>query len=89
MENFSCVAATLLQRAVCQAKNPQNKEVRCAYQDRSQMGNKTKEAYMSHNSYSWDCVVRRLLLGPLEHCVLHTQLVIRPTKELVTAMKGL
>lgn len=89
MENFSRVATTLPQRAVYQAKSPQNKEARCVYQDRSQMGNKAKEAYTSHNSYSWNCVVGRLLLVPLEHGAPSTQLVIRPTKELVTAMKGL
>lgn len=69
MESLSPVAATLPHKVVFQAKGPQNKEVRCAYQDRSLLGNKAKEDHMSHNSYSWNYVVGRFLLALLEHGV--------------------
>lgn len=44
MQNLSYVAATLPQRAVCQADGLNNEEVRCAYQDRRQLGKGAKEA---------------------------------------------
>lgn len=89
MESLRHVAATLPQGAVCQAKGP-NKEERYAFQDRSQLGRGQKRPTQIQNSYFWNCVVGRLLLGPLEeHCILPTQLIIRPTKELVTAKKEL
>lgn len=89
MESLIHVAVTLPQGAVCQAKGPQNKKVRCAYQDRSQLGNKAKKVHMSYNSYSWNFVVGKLLLEPLENGAPPNQLIIRLTKESVTAKKGL
>lgn len=73
--------AALPQRALCLAKGLDNKEVRCENQDRGQAGKGAKEANRALTP-----IPGTVLWGS---CASPSQLMIRSTRDFVTAKKGL